>query len=166
MLKRIVLLGLMIVGHPNLVMEAAAASSLLTHKVLLTSAEGHQQAELAAVTFSDQNTSSAEVRVVIDDKRPRQTITGIGTSFTESSAFVLAHLDQPDRLVVMRSLFAEDGANFTLARTMIGASDFAVEGRYDYAPVPDDLLSGSDVCVSTIRRAPQPPSATLSTSWS
>jgi glucosylceramidase len=77
--------------------------------------------------------------VVIDDKRPRQTITGIGTSFTESSAFVLAHLDQPDRLVVMRSLFAEEGANFTLARTMIGASDFSVEGRYDYAPVPDDF---------------------------
>jgi glucosylceramidase len=139
MLKRIVLLGLMIVGHPNLVMEAAAASSLLTSRVLLTSAEGHQQAELAAVTFSDQNTSSAEVRLVIDDKRPRQTITGIGTSFTESSAFVLAHLDQPDRLVVMRSLFAEEGANFTLARTMIGASDFSVEGRYDYAPVPDDF---------------------------
>ena len=139
MLKQIVLLGLMIVGHSNLVMEAAAASSLLTSRVLLTSAEGHQQAELAAVTFSDQNTASAEVRVVIDDKRPRQTITGIGTSFTESSAFVLAHLDQPDRLVVMRSLFAEDGANFSLARTMIGASDFSVEGRYDYAPVPDDF---------------------------
>jgi glucosylceramidase len=139
MLKQIVLLGLMIVGHSNLVMEAAAASSLLTSRVLLTSAEGHQQAELAAVTFSGQNTASAEVRVVIDDKRPRQTITGIGTSFTESSAFVLAHLDQPDRLVVMRSLFAEDGANFSLARTMIGASDFSVEGRYDYAPVPDDF---------------------------
>lgn len=70
--------------------------------------------------------------------RTRQTLLGIGTSFTESSAFVLAHLDPGNRAEVMRKLFSEQGANFSIARTPIGSCDFCVEGRYCYAAVPGD----------------------------
>ncbi len=66
-------------------------------------------------------------------------MTGIGTSFTESSAFVLAHLPEAARRSVMAQLFSDQGANFSLARTPIGATDFSVEGKYDYASVPNDL---------------------------
>ena len=68
----------------------------------------------------------------------RQTIQGIGTSFTESSAFVLAHLEPEQRHEVMQKIYGESGANFTLTRTPIGACDFSVEGKYSYADQPGD----------------------------
>jgi glucosylceramidase len=63
---------------------------------------------------------------------------GIGSSFTESSAYVLAHLDPEARKEVMEKAFGADGANFALTRTHIGACDFCVEGRYSYADVNGD----------------------------
>lgn len=69
----------------------------------------------------------------------KQTIDGIGSSFTEASAFVLAHLDKDKRQEVMRNLYSADGANFSLARTHIGACDFTVEGKYSYDDTPDDI---------------------------
>jgi glucosylceramidase len=68
----------------------------------------------------------------------KQTIDGIGTSFTESSAFVLAHLEPERRRDVMQKIYGESGANFTLTRTHIGSCDFTVEGKYSYAEEPDD----------------------------
>jgi glucosylceramidase len=63
---------------------------------------------------------------------------GVGSSFTESSAFVLAHLPIEKRREVMRNVYGEGGANFSLARTTIGASDFSVHGKYSYAATKDD----------------------------
>jgi glucosylceramidase len=80
---------------------------------------------------------SGTVITVHPDKR-RQTIVGIGTSFTEASAFVLAHLDKPSRAAVMENIYGQTGANFSLARTPIGSTDFSVEGKYSYAPVAGD----------------------------
>jgi glucosylceramidase len=68
----------------------------------------------------------------------KQTIVGIGSSFTESSAFVLAHLDAEERGKLMVDLYGENGANFSLARTVIGSTDFSVNGKYSYAPVAND----------------------------
>lgn len=62
----------------------------------------------------------------------KQEIDGIGSSFTEASAFVLAHLDKEKRAEVMSKIFGEDGANFSLTRTHIGSCDFCVEGKYSY----------------------------------
>jgi glucosylceramidase len=62
----------------------------------------------------------------------KQEIDGIGSSFTESSAFVLAHLDKKKRAEVMEKIFSETGANFSLTRTHIGSCDFSVEGKYSY----------------------------------
>ena len=76
--------------------------------------------------------------VIVRPDIVKQTITGIGSSFTESSAFVLAHLDKKQRLEVMDKVFSERGANFSLTRTPIGATDFSVDGKYSYAEVSDD----------------------------
>ncbi|MDZ7636476.1 MAG: hypothetical protein U5L72_19450 [Bacteroidales bacterium] len=62
----------------------------------------------------------------------KQTMDGIGSSFTESSAFVLAHLDPGDRKEVMKDLSVKEGRNFSLTRTHIGACDFSGKGKYSY----------------------------------
>ena len=76
--------------------------------------------------------------VVIDPAATRQTIDGFGASLTESSAFVLACLTPEERQAVLEELYGESGANFSLVRTQIGASDFSVEGKYSLAEQEDD----------------------------
>lgn len=77
--------------------------------------------------------------IQIKPEMVKQTIDGIGTSFTESSAFVLAHLDPEKRREVMERIYGESGANFSLTRTHIGACDFCVEGKYSYADQKGDV---------------------------
>ena len=113
--------------------------SLVSTEVLLTSATGHKRAVMDPVQFYLDDSQDKAAQVFIDPAKTRQTVTGIGTSFTESSAFVLAHLPEAARRSVMAQLFSDQGANFSLARTPIGATDFSVEGKYDYASVPNDL---------------------------
>ncbi|MCP4144474.1 MAG: glycoside hydrolase family 30 protein [bacterium] len=77
--------------------------------------------------------------ITIQPENIKQTIDGIGTSFTESSAFVLAHLEPSERRAVMNQIFSKEGANFSIARTHIASCDFTVEGKYSYADVPSDI---------------------------
>ena len=130
---------LAIIGLQTSPLRAEEVPNLVSTEVLLTSAAGHKLAVMEPVQFSSDNTRAGVAQVQIDPLMTRQTVTGIGTSFTESSAFVLAHLPGPARRSVMAQLFSDQGANFSLARTTIGATDFSVEGKYDYAPVADDL---------------------------
>ena len=106
-------------------------------EVLLTSEAGDKLSPKNNIAFR----SGAEDADNIIRVRPdilRQRLQGIGSSFTESSAFVLAHLDPEKRADVMNRIYGEQGANFSLARTPIGSTDFCVEGRYCYAPVEND----------------------------
>jgi glucosylceramidase len=107
-----------------------------TREVLLTSESGEKIATQQNALFHDGQASGT--RIVISPEIVKQTITGIGSSFTESSAFVLAHLDADRRREVMGRIFSENGANFSLARTPIGSTDFSVEGKYSYAAVAGD----------------------------
>ncbi len=95
--------------------------------VWLTSEAGDKCAEQPAVVFEK---GTAEGAYVIHPDDRRQTIDGFGGSLTESSAFVLACLSPEDRNAILSELFGEEGANFSVTRTHIGASDFSVEGRY------------------------------------
>jgi len=108
-----------------------------TRERLLTSEAGDQLRPLENVTFRNGRASGTVISIFPDSTK--QTIDGIGTSFTESSAFVLAHLDPVHRREVMERVYGNTGANFTLTRTHIGACDFTVEGRYSYADTPGDL---------------------------
>ena len=107
-----------------------------TSEVLLTSEAGDKIAQKKNVKFS-QGAPEGNVILVRPDII-KQTLLGIGTSFTESSAYVLAHLDKTTRKDVMHNIYGEQGANFSLARTTIGASDFSVEGRFSYDDIKDD----------------------------
>ncbi|MEW6998688.1 glycoside hydrolase family 30 beta sandwich domain-containing protein [Colwelliaceae bacterium BS250] len=108
-----------------------------TAEILLTSEAGAKIAPQQNLTFQ-QGTPSGKV-IVIRPEIVKQKIIGIGTSFTESSAYVLAHLDKDKRAEVMENIYGEKGANFSLARTHIGATDFAVNGKYSYAAVANDI---------------------------
>jgi len=107
-----------------------------TQEILLTSEAGDKLALQPNSTFV-KGIASGKVIVIRPDIK-KQKIVGIGTSFTESSAFVLAHLDKEKRAEVMENIYGEKGANFSLARTHIGATDFAVNGRYSYVEQKDD----------------------------
>lgn len=106
-------------------------------EVLLTSEAGQKIASVDGPAFRP-GTASGTV-ITVDPGDVRQTIDGIGSSFTESSAFVLAHLEPERRREVMRTLFGASGADFTLTRTHIGSCDFTVEGKYSYAEEEDDV---------------------------
>ena len=107
-----------------------------TANVLVTSEDGDKLTPKENVVFK---TGKAVGNVIhIHPNKLKQTVDGIGTSFTESSAFVLAHLDPKKRKEVMNQIFSEKGANFSFTRTHIGSCDFCVEGKYSYAEVKDD----------------------------
>lgn len=106
-------------------------------EILVTSEAGDKLSSKPNVRFRNGLASGTVITVRPDITK--QTITGIGSSFTESSAFVLAHLSPESRQEVMQNIYGESGANFSLARTPIGSTDFSVVGRYSYAPVEDDV---------------------------
>ncbi len=105
-------------------------------EVIVTSESGDKLATKSNVTFLDGYARGTAI--VVHPEETKQTIVGIGSSFTESSAFVLAHLEPEARAEVMDKIFSERGANFSLTRTPIGSTDFSVEGKYSYAEVADD----------------------------
>lgn len=77
---------------------------------------------------------------VIDVNDCRGIYDGIGSSLTESSAYVLACLPKDVRNQIIEDCFGESGANFSMSRTPIGASDFSVDGKYSLAPIAGDTL--------------------------
>ncbi|MBN2163386.1 MAG: glycoside hydrolase family 30 protein [Pontiellaceae bacterium] len=74
----------------------------------------------------------------LDPSVTYQTLEGIGSSFTESGAYVLTELSAQKRKTVMDAWFAPEGAHISLTRTHIASCDFSL-GNYTYAPVPDDM---------------------------
>jgi glucosylceramidase len=111
---------------------------LSTSEIIVTSESGKKLEKQANIDFQYGKPKGNIIRVKPEIKK--QKVLGIGSSFTESSAFVLAHLDIKTRKELMQKIFGEEGANFSMARTHIGACDFCVEGRYSYADLPHDTL--------------------------
>ena len=109
-----------------------------TTEIIVTSEQGDRLAQKDNVRFLEGQADGTVI--VVHPELRKQTIVGLGSSFTESSAYVLAHLEPEQRLSVMEEIFGESGANFSLARTTIGATDFSVNGKYSYADEEDPTL--------------------------
>lgn len=107
-----------------------------SREVIVTSEAGDRLAQKQNIEF--RNGQAKGVTVNVQPDKLKQTMLGIGSSFTESSAFVLAHLGKASRAELMERVYGKGGANFSLARTTIASTDFSVEGKYSYAPVVDD----------------------------
>ena len=81
-------------------------------EVLQTSECGDKLAPKLDIVFKNNAVKGNVIRV-----RPeilKQTLQGVGVSFTESSAFVLAHLEPAARAELMANVFSSEGANFSI----------------------------------------------------
>lgn len=116
-----------------------------TTEIRVTNEAGDRFARMPNVRFGPGTGPS--VRVVVDPDRRRQAVWGIGTSFTEASAYVLAHLQPEARRAVMERIWGASGANFAMARTPIGSTDFSVVGKQTYAPDPTARLQDFSVAI-------------------
>ncbi|MDB9883013.1 glycosyl hydrolase family 30 [Bacteroidia bacterium] len=99
-----------------------------------TSASG---SKLELKTEFKSSDSATLIRILPEQKF--QTITGIGGSFTESSASLLNKLSPAKRKEVIEAYFGDDGAKYSLTRTHMNSCDFSLD-HYSYAPVADDML--------------------------
>lgn len=77
----------------------------------------------------------ADISIYTDSLQ--QDVVGFGGTFNELGWDALQHLPSQEQDKVMTSLFSKDGTHFALARTPIGASDYAF-GYYSYNDVKDD----------------------------
>lgn len=75
--------------------------------------------------------------VTLNPEKEYQTITGIGGSFTESSAYLLNKLSPKNRDQIIQAYFGDEGARYSLTRTHMNSCDFSVS-NYSYAAVEDD----------------------------
>lgn len=115
----------------------SSCSQMESSQVLVTSESGDVLTEKENIVFVKGEADGPTVSIDLVNKR--QTIDGIGSSLTESSAFVLACISPTDRKEILEELFGESGANFPITRTHIGSCDFSVEGKYSYAEVEGDM---------------------------
>jgi glucosylceramidase len=104
---------------------------LVTKENYVTSEAGDKIAQKQNIAFVIGQAPKGNL-IKVNPAVIKQEIDGIGSSFTEASAFVLAHLDKNLRAEVMEKIYSDKGANFSLTRTHIGSCDFCVEGKYSY----------------------------------
>lgn len=81
---------------------------------------------------------AAEATLALDLSQTDQTMLGFGTALSELSWKSLSYLSESDRKAVLDELFGPDGARFTIVRTPIGSSDFALD-YYSYDDVDGDF---------------------------
>ncbi|MEO0974770.1 MAG: hypothetical protein AAFX85_16900, partial [Pseudomonadota bacterium] len=83
-----------------------ATDSRATVQILVTSEAGDRLAVKENVALRSGGAPEAGgARIEVFPDQEKQTMTGVGSSFTESSAFVLAHLAPEDRDTVMRAVY-------------------------------------------------------------
>lgn len=81
--------------------------------------------------------AATSVLIKLDTSIRYQTITGIGGSFTESTAYLLNQLSPAKRQEVIEAYFGTNGAQYSLTRTHINSCDFSL-GQYAYSSDPSD----------------------------
>lgn len=77
------------------------------------------------------------VRIEVNSNDERQTLVGIGGSFTEATSSLLAKMSKEKRQEVIDAYFGPDGARYSLTRTHVGSCDFS-RGHYCYDEVKGD----------------------------
>lgn len=85
---------------------------------------------------SDLNEKDGVV-IEIDSENTKQTLSGFGGSFTDTSTYLLMELPEETRNDIMTKLFDdEEGIGLDLIRNPIGACDFSLE-YYTYDDMPE-----------------------------
>ena len=107
----------------------------LVVEVYETSASGNQLTKLEKFSATHENAEMIQVTLLPELKR--QTITGFGGSFTESTAYLLNTISEENRNTIIEAYFGESGAKYSLTRTHMNSCDFSLS-QYSYAPVEGD----------------------------
>jgi len=114
-------------------MSCNTTEESLIVEVYETSAKGNKLTKITEFQ-TGENVDTIE----LIPEKTYQKITGIGGSFTESSAYLLNRLSKANRAKVLEAYFGESGARYSLTRTHIASCDFSLN-NYTYAPVAGDL---------------------------
>lgn len=105
----------------------------LSATVVETSKAGNKFAAVTALESED-----SALKILLHPEQQYQTLTGIGGSFTEASAYLLNQLSEGNRNLILEAYFGDEGAKYSLTRTHINSCDFSLS-NYSYAPVEGDL---------------------------
>ena len=118
-----------------MILSCAIKEDKLVVEVYETSANGNNLTKLNDFSFDQTDKDAIQIKLLPAQKR--QTITGFGGSFTESSAYLLNKLSKENRDRIIEAYFGESGAKYSLTRTHMNSCDFSIS-QYSYAPVVDD----------------------------
>ncbi|WP_437440120.1 glycoside hydrolase family 30 protein [Polaribacter litorisediminis] len=118
-----------------LIMSCTKDIVQLSVEVYETSASGNNLMKLD--DFSSDVNQQEIIQIKLLPEQKRQTISGFGGSFTESSAYLLNKLSKKNRDVIIEAYFGESGAKYSLTRTHMNSCDFSL-GQYSYAPIAGD----------------------------
>ncbi len=113
-------------------MNCTTDSSIWKCKVIETSEAGNKMKVIDSFVSAQKS-----VTISLDPSKTYQTITGIGGSFTESSAYLLNKLSPQNRELILEAYFGESGAQYSLTRTHINSCDFSLS-NYAYVSDPED----------------------------
>ena len=97
-----------------------------------------QQQKSVSVSQFDREDKNRQT-VYVDSTAKYQSYVGYGASLTHASAYLLMQADEATRTTVLQELFSRDGANLSLVRIPIGASDYIPGDTYFTC---DDMPSG------------------------
>ncbi|WP_406683791.1 hypothetical protein N1F78_14025 [Seonamhaeicola sp. MEBiC1930] len=115
-----------------------SASAQTSAKVYYVELIEGQAIEANPIKAIEGTSESKGISVRIYPDITFQTITGIGGAFNEIGGEALMSLDEEKQNDIMKNLFDKDGANFSVCRTAIGASDFGIDA-FSYSEVPNDF---------------------------
>jgi len=110
----------------------ACQNKMSSVEIFETAANGNKLSPKTIQTVSEQ---ALQINILPD--RTFQTITGFGGSFTQSTAYLLAHLSEANRDKILQAYFGPDGARYSLTRTHINSCDFSLY-QYAYDTIPGD----------------------------
>ena len=120
---------------PFMIVSCAPKEEQLIVEVYETSANGNNLLKLE--NFSSDENAEETIQVTLLPALKKQTITGFGGSFTESTAYLLNQLSKKNRDSIIEAYFGESGAKYSLTRTHMNSCDFSLS-QYSYAPVEGD----------------------------
>jgi glucosylceramidase len=115
------------------IMSCNKTEESLMVEVYETSAKGNKLTKITEFETGDNVDS-----IQLFPEETYQKITGIGGSFTESSAYLLNRLSKENRDKVIEAYFGESGAKYSLTRTHIASCDFSLN-NYTYAQTDGDV---------------------------
>lgn len=129
----------MLIAIATFIMSCVEKKNEMNVEVFETSASGNKHKKLV-----DYEAIDPDVSIILKPKEKYQTITGLGGSFTESSAYLLNKLSKQNRTEIIQAYFGEKGAKYSLTRTHINSCDFSL-GNYAYVEEEDLQLKNFSV---------------------